>query len=215
MPTITRLERQKRRRGRVSVFIDGEFSFGVNEESALRFGLCPGLEMDDSLTEALKSYDLFVQGKLLAERYLAARMRSEYEVRRYLSRKDIPDDVIEETISTFRRVRLLNDEEYARAFVRDRLRLKPKATSMLRRELHARGISRDIVDTVLEEEKPEDASLVHELATQWLSRHRTPDNQTARRRLAGFLQRRGFSTSVIYDVLNEKLGSDGGIEQKS
>jgi regulatory protein len=208
MPKITRLERQKRRRGRVSVFIDDEFSFGLNEETAVYFGLRPGIDIDDTLLAALHGYDLRVQAKLLAERYLATRMRSENEVRRYLSRKDIPDDVVEETIVTFRRVRLLNDEEYARAFVRDRLRLKPKASSMLRRELGAKGISREIVEAVLEEEKPEDASIAHELAAQWLSRRRTPDNLTAKRRLAGFLQRRGFPASVIYDVIHEKFELD-------
>lgn len=213
MATITRLERQKRQRGRVSVFIDGEFSFGLNEETAVYFGLRTGTEMNASLSAQLHAYDLRVQAKRLAERHLATRMRSEHEVRRYLSRKDIPDDVIQETISTFRRVRLLNDEEYARAFVRDRLRLKPKSSSLLRRELSAKGIARDIVEAVLADEKPEDAGIAHKLAAQWLSRHRTPDIQTAKRRLAGFLQRRGFSPSVIYDVLTESLGNDRGEEE--
>ncbi len=208
MPTITSLERQKRRRRRISVFLDGAFAFGVNEEAVLRFALHKGTDLSDELRRDIEEYDLRIQSKLFAERHIAARMRSELEIRQYLRRKDIPDAIIEETIDDFRRVRLLDDEEFARAWVRDRMRLKPKSTQLLRRELLAKGIAADIVEAVLTESEQDDPALAVELARIWVRRHRNPDMESARRRLAGYLQRRGFPASAAFTAVREVLNAD-------
>lgn len=200
------MERQKRRRLRVSVFLDGAFAFGVNEEAVLRFGLRKGMELSEELRRDIEDCDLRVQAKLFAERHIAARMRSERELRQYLKKKEIPEEIIDETIATFIRVQLLNDEEFARAWVRDRMRMKPKSGFLLRRELSAKGIKREVIDRVLGEEAQEDETMVIQLAHDWLRRHSSLDAIAAKRRLAGFLQRRGFSASAVYGALEEVMG---------
>ena len=98
---ITLLQRQKKNRHRVSVYLDGEFAFGLNDESVFRFGLRKGMELDAERQREIELYDQRVQAKRIAERYVAARMRSVQEVRKRLREKEIPDDVIEETVERF------------------------------------------------------------------------------------------------------------------
>lgn len=202
---ITGLERQKKNRHRVSVYLDGDFAFGVNEETVFRFGLHKGMELDEAVRADITREDQLVQAKLAAERLLAARMRSEQELRQRLRQKEFSPEVIDATIATFLRVHLLDDAEFARLWVRDRLRLRPRAASALRRELRAKGVREDIVTMVLHEafEERQDIDVARDLAAAYRRKHPGISGDMLKRRLAGFLQRKGYSASVVYDVINE------------
>ncbi|MFZ1730658.1 MAG: RecX family transcriptional regulator [Bacteroidota bacterium] len=200
---ITSIQRQKKRRHRVSIFLDGEFAFGMNDEAVFRFGLCKGMTLDDGLRKEIEEFDNAVQAKRNAELFIAVRMRSEREVRQRLHRQGFPDDVIEEVITTFRRVNLLNDAEFARMWVRDRLALRPRSASMLRRELRAKGVTEEVADQVLSDafEETEEADVARALAESYCRKHPNIEGEVLKRRLAGFLQRKGYAPSLVYDVV--------------
>ncbi len=205
---ITSIERQKKNRRRVSIFLDGEFAFGMNEDAVFRFGLRKGMELDAALRAEIERYDAEVQAKLTAERFLATRMRSEKEVRGRLKRDAIPEDVIDQTIAAFRRVQLLDDAEFARVWVKDRLRLRPRSAAMLRRELRAKGVKDDVIALVLGEafEVKEEADVARELAESYRRKHPGLEPEVLMRRLAGFLQRKGYSPALVYDVVKAVAG---------
>lgn len=202
--TITGLERQKKNRHRVSVYLDGEFAFGLNEDAVFRFGLHKGMALDEEQRAEIERYDNLVQAKLYAERLIGTRMRSERELRQRLKQKEISQEAIDEIVATFQRVHLLDDAEFARMWVRDRLRLRPRSASALRRELRAKGIREDIVTVVLDEAfaEKEDIDVARELAAAYCRKHPNVTGDVLKRRLAGFLQRKGYTPSVMYDVLN-------------
>ncbi|MCB2203117.1 RecX family transcriptional regulator [bacterium] len=201
---ITRLERQKKRRHRVSVFLDGDFAFGCSEDTAFRFGMHKGMEIDEEKRQEIEDYDNRVQAKLAAERLIGTRMRSERELRRRLKEKEFPEEIIDETVSTFTRVGLLNDREFAEAFVRDRLLLRPRASSVLRRELRGHGIDGEIVDSVLAAHfnAETENELARDMADSYIRSHSSLDTPVLKRRLAGYLQRKGFRPSLVYEILN-------------
>ena len=203
--TITSIERQKKNRHRVSVYLDGEFAFGLNDDAVYRFGLHKGLVLDEQRRAEIESYDNIVQAKLVAERFLAVRMRSEKELRQRLQQKGFPPEAIEETVAVFRRVQLLDDAEFARQWVRDRLRLRPRSAAALRRELRAKGVTDEIAGRVLAEAfaEKEDIDVARELAAAYRRKHPNLEGEVLKRRLAGFLQRKGYSGSVVYDVVGE------------
>lgn len=202
--TITSIQRQKKNRHRVSVYLDGEFAFGVNDDAVYRFGLHKGMILDEERRAEIERYDNLVQAKLAAERLLGVRMRSEREVRQRLLQKGFPPEAVDETINVFLRVHLLDDAEFARLWVRDRLRLRPRSSAFLRRELRTKGVRDDIITQVLSEafEEKEDIDVARELAAAYRRKHPGLDADVLRRRLAGFLQRKGYSASVVYDVVS-------------
>ena len=204
---ITRLERQKKRRHRVSVYLDGDFAFGCNDEAVYRFGLHKGMELDEAKRREVEEYDQRVQAKLAAERLIGTRMRSASELRQRLREKEYTPEIIEETIATFTRVGLIDDRAFAEAFVRDRLRLRPRAASMLRRELRQRGVAQEIIDAVLDaqfEEGDED-TLARTMAEAYVRAHDRLEKEVLKRRLAGYLQRKGFSGSLVYQTIASVL----------
>jgi regulatory protein len=207
---ISDLKRQKRNRRRVSVFLNGEFLFGLNEDTVFRFGLHTGMQLDTRLQAEILRYDQLRQAKLLAERRIASRLRSELELRRYLQEKEIDAAVIDEALGDFRRLGLVDDGEYARAWIRDRMRLKPKSAAFLRKELKLKGIPEQHIENALAESDVDDSAVALQLAEAWMRRHTTLDAASARRRLAGFLQRRGFSASVAMRATDTALSEGHG-----
>ncbi|MBR9979363.1 MAG: RecX family transcriptional regulator [Bacteroidetes bacterium] len=200
---ITSIERQKKNRRRVSLFLDGAFAFGVNEDVVYRYGLCKGMELGEPLRREIEEYDNRVQAKIVAERLIATRMRSEQEIREHLVLKGFPEEIADETINDFRRVRLLDDGEFARAWIRDRLRLRPRAAAMLRVELRRKGVADMLIDQALGElfADKDEAEIARELADSYCRKHPGLDGIVLKRRLASFLQRKGFSASVVYPVI--------------
>ncbi|PLX32893.1 MAG: RecX family transcriptional regulator, partial [Ignavibacteria bacterium] len=205
---ITLLQRQKKNRHRVSVYLDGEFAFGLNDECVFKFGLHKGMELDAERQREIELYDQRVQAKRIAERYVGARMRSVQEVRKRLREKEISDDVIEETVETFLRVRLLDDTAFAEAWVRDRLRLRPRAASLLRRELRGKGVKQEIINDVLSRMIPEEdeEAIARKLAEQYVRSHPSLERLVLKRRLSGYLQRKGFAVSIVIRVVDGVMG---------
>ena len=203
-PVITKIERQKKARHRVSIYLDGAFAFGVNDEAVYRFGLHKGMEMNEALRAEIEQADQRVQAKLTAERFLAARIRTVKEVRVRLQKDGYLEEIIEETVATLQRIQLLDDRLFAEMFVRDRLKLKPRSLSLLRRELRHRGIADAIADTVLEQEARgvDEDKLAASLADEYVRKHPGLQTEVLKRRLVGFLQRKGFSAQVVFGLLD-------------
>lgn len=143
--------------------------------------------MDDQLQKA----------KDAAYRYLSYRARSVAEVRDKLREKDFAAEVVAEVIAALQRQKLLDDREFARRWVEARL---PRAygARRLAQDLRHKGVAAGVVDEVLAEYAPAlDSSerTVALLSKQaWRYRGLPPDK--AKRRMLGFLARRGCDAEM-------------------
>jgi regulatory protein len=87
----------------------------------------------------------------LAYRYLSIRSRSVREMKDYLARRNASEEIIEKVIDSLQEKKFLNDEEFARTFVVNRSRLKPKGKILLKIELRQKGIADEIIAAVFDE----------------------------------------------------------------
>jgi regulatory protein len=122
--------------------------------------------------------------------------------------------VVRDCLDDLEREGLLDDDEFARAWVRDRLRLKPRARSALLVELRRKGVEAKIAEAAVADvfgrEDVREEDLVVEVALAWLRRQSarvredllagtfSDERERARRRLVGYLGRRGFRGSTLY-----------------
>lgn len=152
-----------------------------------------------------------------ALRLLAHRPRSEEELRRRLDRKGFADDAIDACIEELRGRGLVDDAAFAGSWVRDRVRLRPRGPSRLVGELLRKGVSRRIAEAAVErvfaEEEVTEAELAREAALAWLrkqgpgARRRLAsgeydERERARRRLYGYLARRGFRGVAVGEAMD-------------
>jgi regulatory protein len=198
---VTKIEVQKRNRKRRSVFIDGEFAFGLDEEVLYKSGLKKGESLTQQRIKEITDEERKKEAKDVALRFLSFRRRTEKQVRDKLKKKEFDEKTIDATIDKLKEFDLINDLEFAASWVRDRLALKPRGKKLLKQELWKKGIGKDIIDQVTEELcKDEDKSAL-ELVEKIKGRYKNLEPKVARRRMFNLLLRRGFSYEISKNSL--------------
>lgn len=139
-----------------------------------------------------------------ALRFLSYRQRSEKEIRDKLKQKDFEDDFINNTITYLKNNNYLNDLAFAESFARDKIHLNKHGPQKIRYDLYRKGISDEIIDQILEEDDTEYERAM-ELAKKKMYSYRNDDRDAQYRKLGGFLQRRGYSASCVYKILDELI----------
>ena len=137
-------------------------------------------------------------------RVLALRDHSEAELRRKLAAKGYQEEDVEMSVARLKELGYLDDLRFARSFASSALRNGRGYGSRLKLELSRRGVARAIVSEVLGELSQEfsEAELLGEMMAR---RYAGFDPATAtdkeKRRIVGYLQRKGFSLSAIFREL--------------
>ena len=75
--TITRIEAQRKNPRRRSVFLDGKFAFGLDEEVAVRLGLEKGEDLTELKIKDILSQKAENEAKNIALKFLSFRRRTE------------------------------------------------------------------------------------------------------------------------------------------
>jgi len=198
---ITELCFQKRNKDRVNVYLDGRFAFGLAAIEAAHLKV--GQELDDADIARLQKQDEIERAYERALNFLSYRPRSEAEVRRNLRRKDVEDQVIESVVERLTQAGLLDDGEFARYWVENRVQFKPRGARALRQELWEKGIPDAVVAETLEGFDEEGAA--RRVAQAGARRMARLDPRDFRRKLSAYMARRGFSYAVIKPLVEEML----------
>ncbi len=197
---ITELRYQKRNPDRVNVYLDGEFAFGLPDLEAAR--LRPGQYLSDADIERLRGADAEQKAYDRAVHFLGYRPRSKTEVRQNLARAGTDEALIERVIERLTQQGYLNDAEFARYWVDNRERFKPRGARALREELHRKGVDDEATAGLLAEmDQAESAYRAGEARAMRLAPLLEENRQDFRRRLGDFLARRGFDYGVVRQVV--------------
>lgn len=200
---IARIEKSKHKQERVLVFLEDETLLRVTGAELLRFGLYKGMDVPPELVVELQAAGERSERKQAAARMAAGRMLSKQEVQRRLTKKGAAEGEAAETADWLEGLGAVNDEAYAGVIARH-YGAMGYGPARVKQELHRRGIPKELWDGALAQ-LPSAGDAIRALVRAKL-RGRAPDDNTFRR-LAAYLQRRGFSWNDIRPVLNE-LGQD-------
>lgn len=193
---ISALEVQKHNKNRVSVYLDGEFAFGLEAVEAAR--LAKGQYLSDADIAHLQAQNEVSEAMDRALRFLGHRPRSSAEVRRRLAEYGIRAEVIAQTLTRLQDLNYVNDTEFARYWVQNRTEFSPRGARALRQELREKGIESAIIETVLAELDSD--ALAYEAAQKKVRSLRGQDARTLQTTLGNFLLRRGFNYEVAKRV---------------
>lgn len=208
MPVITRIAEQKRSANRRSIYLDGAFAFGVNLNVVAKFKLKEGMTLTPEQVQAIEQGEVRQDCFDTAMEYLARRLHSRKELRAKLSRKEFGAPLMDSVLDDLERLGYLDDERFAKtkALSAAQHRHHGKRRAMV--ELLKSGVPGDIARKALDEVYDQTDSLAsaRQLALKQAPRLRKLDPLTARRRLVGMLQRRGFEYDVVKPIVDEVLG---------
>ncbi len=195
---ITSLQPQATNADRINIFVDGSFLLGVSALIVLKMGLKIGQELTATQLAQLHEEEALQQATDRALNYLSFRPRSREEVRRYLRRKETPPGLIDSVLERLDQLDLINDRSFTSFWLDSREHANPKGAQALKSELRMKGVQREIVDELVNDEQDEERALVAgRKKALVLIRQPAIDYKTFRMRLSPFLQRRGFGYEAV------------------
>jgi regulatory protein len=216
-PLLLRVEYLPPKGLRVLLHLDQGDPLEVTLEAFELSRLGVGDPLSGDARGALLDLDADVRVREIALGLLAHRARTRRELALKLRKKGFGKDRIDACLGRLEERGLLNDAAVAAALVRDRLRHRPCGGARLVSELRSKGIEQAVatetVTRVFGDEEVDDAALARDAASAWLARQgeavhealgnpRSPSRDKARRRLYGYLARRGFRGDAVSEAMD-------------
>jgi len=175
----------------------------LTPEIVLKYGIAPQREYShETLLEILEE-DALRQAKDQALRYLSRRPHSRFELMRKMREKGFRQVIIARALDELEKVNLVNDADFARAFIQNETRLRPVSRLLLAQKLNQRGIHREQYEPLLDEllSDEQEIEMARDLAEKFLKTHPREKDQKLREKLLRFLQAKGFTWEQIRQVV--------------
>jgi regulatory protein len=194
---ITSIKQQVKNPGRVSIFLDGKYSFSLSLDELVTHKL----KNDDELSEIdIKKFKKISEdGKLRARalEWFLNRPHSEREFRDYLYRKKAEPEQIDSLIREFAQKGYLDNAKFAEWFAELQSR-RNKSDRQIRAELFKKGINRQLIDEVMEEQ---DGDELKRLKAVIAKKTKTTRYKNDPLKLAQYLVGQGFNYQLVKQVL--------------
>jgi regulatory protein len=205
MSEITALQVQKKNPHRVNIYLDGEFAFGLDRMVA--GWLQVGHTLDEEKIRDLQTEDALARAMKQALLFLSFRTRSEGEIRGNLRKHEFSEATIDATIERLRSGGLVDDAQFAQAWVENRNTFRPRGRRALSQELRQKGVDEAVIQSAIE--ALDEESLAYQAAQQKARKLKTLEKDAFRRKVSDFLARRGFTYSLIATTVSrlwEEMG---------
>lgn len=208
MPTISKILEQKRRANRRNIYLDGAFAFGVNVNVVARFHLREGMTLSAEQIDAIANGEVRQECFDHAMRLLQQRLHSRSELARKLTRREYGPGVIDDVLADLARLGYVDDARFAKTKALSAAQNKHHGRRRAFIELMKSGVTDTTARLATQDvyESHDSMAAARELAMKKAPSLRRLDPVTARRRLVGMLQRRGYTYDEIRPVIDEVLG---------
>ena len=196
---ILSIKRSTRYNDRIIVKLDDKSVFRVPEDA---FVLNP-FHIGETVTlDEIEDYDVKMrlqEAKDAAFKLLSFRMRSIAEMRKRLKEKSFSQIEIDHVIDKLTKLNYLNDVEFGKAFVKEKIKNKKIGPKAIKSELFPHQLSSDFVDELIESVYKK--YKINDLITFHLKRKKikknTQMNKSDLSRLNNYLLRKGFEWDNI------------------
>lgn len=204
---VTGYEDQKKNKDRISIFVDGKYSFSLSADGFLKFKIHKGLELTLDEIEEMKQTD---EGNAAFSKLLFIiqyGMKTEKEIRDKLASKGFSEEASDFAIRKGHEYGYVNDINYVEAYIRSRAVPAKWGEQKIISNLHKRGIPVDLAKKKINEAYTEDTRLQNamELTRKKLQSLGDIDLVKKRQKLYNFLAGRGFSYEVIKKTVEEAI----------
>lgn len=201
----------KMKDNKYKIIIDGE-SIVTYDNVILEHELLYKKSIDNNLYKKIlidtSYYDIYNK----TVKYILKRRRSEKEIRKYLNKYDIINSDIESIISKLKDIRLINDREYCKAYINDKLYLSKEGINKIKEDLIGEDISIEIIE---EELNNIDEYLFNErlekLIVKKINSNKKYSNSYLKQKILGEMINLGYDKEIILTILESNLNSDNNI----
>ena len=182
--------------------IDGQPAFVLYKGELFRYHLEQDREIEECIYTEIVDEILTKRAKLRAMHLLQKMDRTKWELERKLQESGYPQVVVKRALEYVESFHYIDDKRYAAMYIQSQKTKKGKAR--IKMELMRKGISAELIAEVFSETENEidTREAIRSLIEKKCSYSEEMDEKE-KRRLYGFLLRRGFSSSDILSVFRE------------
>ena len=155
----------------------------------------------------------FKKAKAHALQYLSYRDRSKWELSQYLGKKEHPLPVIQKTLDYLTELNYVDDQRFALQWGQYKINKNKIGKNRLYMELLGKGVKKETIEGILNtlyQKNPEMDLAVQCARKKWITL-KSFEEKKKKRLLVQYLQRKGFSSNIIYQSVKILAGA-GGIE---
>lgn len=206
---IAQIRRRPSARQQINIECDDGTKFIVHEEVVAQLGLRKDDQLTGDAVNKLAAAEEISRAKEKALRFISYRLRTVKEVRRKLTEHEFLPSVIDRVIEQLLSIRVLDDQAFAEAYIRDALAHKPAGGKLIRQRLRLLGVDNQIIDQAIHTSPltDEELPIAQEAAAKYMRKMEDTSSRLSsdkrRQRLTNFLARRGFSWNTISAVVKE------------
>ena len=209
MPKITKIEIQKNNKDRVNIYLDGEYALAINAELIYKENLKVKDDVDISKLQEIAEKESYIRCKESAIKIIERSYKTEIEIRDKLKQKGYEEKQINNSIDFLKEYNFINDNTYAKAFIKDKL--SSKGSQKIKYDLMKKGIAKDIIEeNLIKVDKNEEKEVALNVGRKKYEsiRRKESDNYKLSGKLYRFLISRGYAYDIVKDVVKEIMSLD-------
>lgn len=190
---IAPLDKKRRK-----VYIDGQYAFPLYVSELRKYNIEAGAVLEENVYDDICSLLMRrVRERIL---YLITDYdRSEQNIRQKISMAGYRGSFVDDAIDSLKEYGYIDDLRFARYYAESMRDTKGRSAFAISRSLYEKGISRDVIDTVMGElDIDEDAQILKALSSKGYNEENIRQiDDKERQKLISSLMRKGFSYDLI------------------
>lgn len=199
MPKITKIAAQGFNPKRVNIFIDNRFLTSIDRITWIKHNLRTGSEVSSRFCQELKIQNQGNKAYEKALKLLSYRSQSTTEMQQKLARKfEIP--IIKKIIIKLKQEQLLNDQQFAINWIKERLQTRLRSVRHLTVELIQKGIDKEIIQKALQQTQAGEHEIEVALILIQKKIKQQTNHSNISEKIKAYLTRRGFPYKIIIEA---------------
>lgn len=196
---ITDIKEQVKDNKRLSIYIDNKFAFGITKVDALFYKLKIGDEISLEKYNKIIDESIFTKARDKALKLLGLRARSRQEIYNKL-KDDYSDEIIDRVLNLLEKYGYIDDEKFAIAYAKDKLKQKGWSKKRIAYELSNKGVDRQIIYNTLENMDFDHSSVIDKLLEKRLNGKDINDYKE-RQKQFNYLASKGYEFEDIKEAI--------------
>ena len=201
---ITEITTQKKDPLRVSIFLDGEFAFGLHRDLLFEYGIHIEQQLDSATVKKLIQKDARKRALQSALHFLGHRARTQKEIITKLRKKGFDEDVVQYAIGRLKEINYIDDVSFTTAFIEGRFKSKKYGPGRIKRDLIRLGIDPEMAETSLNEliqEEDEKVAALDLAKKRWKRLRKEQNPLKKKKKLTDYLMRKGYTYTIIGPII--------------
>ncbi len=180
-----------------------DVDYTLYDDVIIKFGLLLKKDISASVLKDILKYNDELDSYYLSIKYITKKLRSEKEIYEYLKKKDISENVINDTIARLKENKFLDDELYLKAYINDQINLSNNGPRKIAKNLLTLGLDEAYINNAL---RNIDASIWEEKIDKYVNKKVNTNHNSSvkmlKMKIINDLVNLGYDKELIMSIIN-------------